>query len=60
MKKIRITSDGGKYGTKIFDLETGEEIKCVTSLSLRSKGGILIAEITQIALPTVDVIAEVA
>lgn len=33
-KRIRVTSDGTPWGTKVIDLETGKEIPRIQSLSL--------------------------
>lgn len=58
--KVHITSDGTARGTRIIDLNTGEEVRYVKKLEINidSGVGITFAEITVLAQATLDIVAE--
>jgi len=55
---IKITSEGRLYGTKVVDLETGEEIHEVSEIDIYIRGSGVTAKITTFS-PAIDIVAEV-
>lgn len=51
MRKIRVEMDGTPHGTRLFDAESGEELRNITSIEITHRAGHPpMIEITELAL----------
>lgn len=57
LPKYRIVADGSRHGVNVFDPD-GKPLKGIKSITVRTEGSLLMAEITLLAvMPELDIVA---